>query len=250
MNLKSFLTYFLTFATLVGCQRKEDNLSFEPLILSGKSCTECPEIYIKIPRAIESTRTANTINTALYEEIISQLHFDDDLEVTDLNEALLSFRNGYSALRDLHPDEITPWEAKIEGEVVYEDKEVLTLQLNSYVFTGGAHGYNARRFLNFDKKRGIELENWQLFQNRKAFQDFVEAKFREQEAIPDEASINDTGLMFESDRFYLPENIGFTREGVQLLYNPYEVASYADGPIVLTLPFKEVEPFLAMNTKS
>ena len=150
----------------------------------------------------------------------------------------------------MYPETIAPWEAKIDGSVVYEDKELLTLQLQSYVFTGGAHGYSAQRFLNFDKKRGVALENWQLFQNREAFEQFVETKFREQEAIPAEASINQTGLMFESDRFYLPENIGFTKEGVKLLYNPYEVASYADGPIVLTLPFNEVRPFLATETKS
>ncbi|MGB7394134.1 MAG: DUF3298 and DUF4163 domain-containing protein [Pricia sp.] len=250
MNLKSHFTFFMIFAMLVGCQQKSDKLSFEPLVLAEKGCTDCPKISITIPKAIESTRTANVVNTALREEIISQLHFDDDLEITDLDGALLSFKNGYSELRNLYPEEITPWEAKIDGEIVYEDKEVLTLQLNSYIFTGGAHGYSAQRFLNFDKKRGVELENWQLFQNREAFQQFVEAKFREQEAIPAGASINQTGLMFEYDKFYLPKNIGFTKEGVQLLYNPYEVASYADGPIVLTLPFKEVKPFLATETKS
>ena len=42
--------------------------------------------------------------------------------------------------------------------------------------------------------------------------------------------------MFEEDRFSLPENLGFTPGGLELLYNPYEVASYADGPISLVLP--------------
>ena len=50
--------------------------------------------------------------------------------------------------------------------------------------------------------------------------------------------------MFENDEFYLPENIGFTQEGLQLFYEQYEVASYADGPIILTLKYKEIEPYL------
>ncbi|MEO0900921.1 MAG: DUF3298 domain-containing protein, partial [Bacteroidota bacterium] len=33
--------------------------------------------------------------------------------------------------------------------------------------------------------------------------------------------------------FHLSENIGYVPEGIQLIYNQYEVASYADGPIVL-----------------
>ncbi len=248
--MKAPLTCFLIFLVLIGCQKKEDKLTFEPLTLGETLCADCPQISITIPRAVERTRTASTINTALQEEIISLLLFDDDLKVANLDEALTSFQNGYSELKDLYSKETTPWEAKIDGAVVYEDKKVLTLELNSYIFTGGAHGYSAKRFLNFDKKRGVELENWQLFQNRKDFQKFAETKFREQEAIPQEASINHTGLMFEKDSFYLPENIGFTNEGVKLLYNPYEVASYADGPIVLTLPFKEVKRYLAKETKS
>ncbi|SDD66394.1 Protein of unknown function [Pricia antarctica] len=247
--MKAPLPCFLIFLVLIGCQKKENNLTFEPLKLGDTLCEDCPHISITIPRAIEHTRTANTINTALQEEIISLLLFDDDLKIANLDDALMSFKNGYSELKDLYPEETTPWETKIDGNVVYEDEKILTLELNSYVFTGGAHGYSAKRILNFDKKRGVELENWQLFRNRKDFQQFAEAKFREQEAIPAEASINYTGLMFEKDSFYLPENIGFTKEGVKLLYNPYEVASYADGPIVLTLPFKEVKRYLAKETK-
>ena len=243
--MKALLTSLFVCILLLGCQKKEDRLTFKPLVLTEEDCADCPKVSIAIPQAVQRTRTASTVNTALREEIISQLLFDEDIEVLNLEDALLSFKNGYTELKNLYAEETTPWEAQIEGKVVYEDETLLTLQLNSYIFTGGAHGYSAQRFLNFDKKRGVELENWQLFQNRKGFQQFVEAKFREQEAIPKDASINQTGLMFESNRFYLPENIGFTEEGIQLLYNPYEVASYADGPIVLTLPFKEVEPFLA-----
>ena len=247
--MKAPLIYFLIILVLAGCQ-KEDKLTFEPLTLLEQSCAECPEITIAIPRAKGSTKAAKTINTALREEIIELLHFDEDTVIVNLNDALASFENGFSEIRYLDTVKIAPWEANIKAEVVYEDKKVLTLQLDSYIFTGGAHGYTAKRFLNFDKRKGIELENWQLFQNRKNFQLYAEAKFREQEAIPTKASINETGFMFERDTFYLPKNIGFTQDGIKLLYNPYEVAAYADGPIVLTLPFKDVAPFLATKTKS
>lgn len=247
--MKVQVSCLLLFILLTACQEKE-GLHFEALKITEKACADCPLISIAIPKAIQKNKTAHTVNASLREEIIAQLNFDSASEVSDIEGALLSFKNGYTQLKNRYEDETIPWEAKIEGKVVYVDKEVLTIHLSSYMFTGGAHGYTAQRFLNFDRERGVELENWELFQNRKAFQRFAEAKFREQEAIPREAPINHTGFMFESDRFYLPENIGFTEEGIQLLYNPYEVASYADGPIVLTLPFEEVEPFLATGTKS
>ena len=70
----------------------------------------------------------------------------------------------------------TSWEAKIEGKITFENPVLLTIELNTYLFTGGAHGYTSRRFLNFDKTKGKELENWQLFRDRVDFEKFAELK--------------------------------------------------------------------------
>lgn len=247
--MKFHITYLLAFLILTGC-KKETNLTFEPNILTHKDCSDCPSVSISIPRAMEKSKLAKAINTALNEEIISLLRFDDEMEVTTLDEAITSFKKGYLDLKKRYTDEPAGWEATIEGKVVYEDASLLTIELNSYLFTGGAHGYSTQRFLNFDRVKGAELENWQLFTNKADFQRYAEQKFREQEAIPNDKSINHTGLMFEKDSFYLPENIGYTDAGVKLLYNPYEVASFADGPIILTLPYKEVDAFLVAKVKS
>jgi len=122
--------------------------------------------------------------------------------------------------------------------------------LNSYLFTGGAHGYTTRTFLNFNKRKGKEIENWELFKDLEHFKNFAEAKFRFQEDIPANNPINSTGFMFEQDEFYLPENIGFTEKGLVLLYNQYEVASYADGAIELVLPYGEVKKYLTKKVKA
>lgn len=246
--MRTQFTYAIVLLLLIGCQ-KEKKLTFEPLVLDETRCSECPEVAIDIPNAFENSKAARTINTALKEEIIEILNYDDETEAISIKDAVKSFSDGYWELKKLYPEEATAWKAEIEGKITYDGPEFLTIELNSYLFTGGAHGYSSKRFLNFNKTKGKELENWQLFKDRENFQEFAEQKFRTQESIPLEAPINSTGFMFERDSFYLPENIGFTKEGVELLYNPYEVASYADGPIVLTLPFADVQPFLA-KTKS
>ncbi|HBU78322.1 MAG TPA: hypothetical protein DEF18_09490, partial [Muricauda sp.] len=51
------------------------------------------------------------------------------------------------------------------------------------------------------------------------------------------------------DSFHLSNNVGYTKDGIQLIYNQYEVASYADGPIVLVLTYNEVNPFLERKVK-
>ncbi len=239
----------MVFFLLLGC-KNEDNLAFDAFTLEKNECSDCPVFSIQIPKAQGKTSLALAINRAVKEEIISLLLFEEEGEANTLEGAMASFKTGYSETKERFSDENTPWEATVKGNISYEDTTHLTIEISAYIFTGGAHGYSSQMFLNFDKEKGKEIESWELFANQEDFEIFAEQKFREKEAIPADKSINHTGLMFEKDRFYLPENIGFTEDGIQLLYNPYEVASYADGPIVLTLPFKEVRPYLATNTKS
>jgi hypothetical protein len=136
------------------------------------------------------------------------------------------------------------WEATFDGKVLFEDTNKLTLALDSYLFTGGAHGYNATTFLNFDKRKSKQIEATDLFRDLESFTSYAEEQFRLQQKIPAKTTINSTGFMFENDMFHLPENIGFSEEGIQLYYNQYEVASYADGPILLTLPYQKAKQFL------
>src|SRR5690606_6686808 len=125
----------------------------------------------------------------------SLLIYDDGMEASTIEEAILSFKNGYLELKRRYPDEPIGWEAKIDGILTYEDKNILTIQIDSYSFTGGAHGFSATRFLNFDKNKALEMENGDLFINSMEFQEYAEGKFRDQENIPGTESINSTGFM-------------------------------------------------------
>ncbi|UII81821.1 DUF3298 and DUF4163 domain-containing protein [Flagellimonas sp. CMM7] len=247
--MKNPLCLLLVLLLTIGCEN-EGKLTFEPLQLTGGTCNECPKIEINIPRALDETAVARAINNALEEELIALLSFDEELEIDKVDDAIASFNNSFKELKTKFPDETVGWEAEVNSEVVYEDANILTLIFNAYTFTGGAHGYGSTTFLNFNKRKGVELENWELFEDMEGFQKFAETKFRIQEDIPQNENINITGFMFERDIFHLAENIGYTKDGIQLTYNQYEVASYADGPILLTLPFKEVNKYLKNKVKS
>ncbi|MFD2099965.1 DUF3298 and DUF4163 domain-containing protein [Flagellimonas iocasae] len=231
-----------------GCET-EHKLTFEPLKLQGESCANCPEIEITLPNALDDSGVATAINRSLREEVIALLSFSENEDIENVDQAMGSFTESYKELKTKFPDEIG-WEAKINGEVIYEDAHLITIVVNSYTFTGGAHGYGSTSYLNFDKVEGTELENWELFDDLEGFETYAESKFKTQEDIPQEANINATGFMFEGDAFHLPNNVGYTQDGVQLIYNQYEVASYADGPIILTLPFSEINSYLKYKVGS
>ncbi|MEZ2413530.1 DUF3298 and DUF4163 domain-containing protein [Muriicola sp. E247] len=248
--MKFFKALFILFLLpiLISCE-EESTLVMEPVVYTNAPCDNCPEITIQYPRILEDTKLGRTVNTGIQEEIIELLTFADSLEVTNLNEAVNSFNLGYSELKEVYPDETVPWEARINAEVSFENRRVLSIRMDSYLFTGGAHGYSATNFLNFDIEKGEKINTRELFSDLLAFRVYAEDKFREQEKIPTEAPINSTGFMFELDTFYLPENIGLTPKGILLLYNQYEVASYADGQIQLLIPFKEAKKFVTPAMK-
>ncbi len=241
MKIKSIC--LLLALMLIGCA-EEDAVTFEPFTISSENCQNCSNISIAIPRALGQGKLSETINSALREELIALLNFDEESDAQTIEEAVDAFKKDYKELNDKFPEESMPWEAKIKGGLTYESKQLLTIKLESYLFTGGAHGYSTVRFLNFDKLQGVELEQRDLFSNAKKFEDFAEIAFRRQENIALDDLINSTGFMFETEQFTLPENIGYTEEGILLFYEPYEIASYADGAILLTLPFKDVNAFL------
>ncbi|MBT8280388.1 MAG: DUF3298 and DUF4163 domain-containing protein [Muriicola sp.] len=245
--LKPLFVLFV-FVIFTSCE-EESTLVMEPVVYTNAPCNSCPEISINYPRILEDTKLGRTVNSVIEAEIIELLTFADSLEVSNLNEAVNSFTLGYSELKEVYPDETVPWEANIDAEVSFENRRVLSIKLDSYLFTGGAHGYSASHFLNFDIEKGEEINTRELFRDLLAFRAYAETKFREKEKIPIDAPINSTGFMFDRDTFYLPENIGLTPKGILLLYNQYEVASYADGQIQLLIPFKEAKKFVSPGMK-
>ncbi len=240
--MKKLPLILLFLVTLLGCEN-EDKLTFGTIELNGDDCSLCPQVEISLPEALDETLLAQAINNALREEVISQLSFEEEQDIDSIEQAIRSFTTSFKILKEKFSDEV-PWEAQINSDIVYEDQNMLTLIMNSYIFTGGAHGYNSTLLLNFDKIKGVELENWELFEDKEGFTLFAESKFRIQEKIPQSENINTTGFMFDGDTFHLSENIGYVPEGIQMIYNQYEVASYADGPIIITIPYSETNKYL------
>jgi len=120
----------------------------------------------------------------------------------------------------------------------------VSLECTLFLFTGGAHGYGGTSYLNFDLATGALIENVNLFVNYPEFEAYAETKFKEAQGIPKNDNINASGFWFENDTFYLSETIGFDQENLLIIYNSYEISSYAAGPIVLEIPLTEVAPFL------
>lgn len=224
-------------------------LSFENETFEEKSTipckNECPEITIEVPVAKNIKVISDSINKRVFSVIKEIVFFgEDSTKVNDYQSLSKSFIASYEEMREKFPNDTFGWEAKIIGNVEFQSDSILNLKVDHYTFTGGAHGYQGYRSLLFNTKTGKAILNNQLFKNEKDFKAFAEKAFRAKYKIPAEANINATGLMFENDKFQLPQNIFYTSEGLLLYYNSYEAASYADGPKEILFSYNEVNKYL------
>lgn len=225
-------------------------LTFRPQVYTRKSSVckaGCTKVSIKTAGALSGAPgVADSINAAEFRVARSIVYFGEKpTNAKDYAELMNLFIKSYDDLAKKYPEEADrTWEATINTSVVYQSENIINLKINNYLFTGGAHGYEGNRSLLIDAKTGKTLTYPDILNDIKGFTAFAEKKFRQKFKIPAGRNINSTGLMFEKDRFALPQNIFFSKEGITLYYNAYEIASYAEQQKELLIPYREAEKFL------
>ncbi len=194
-------------------------------------------------------KISEKINKKIKNFIFTSLLMGEDTIPTakTIQEAATGFIEVYNADKAQFPYMAGDYFAEISVHEIYRSPKHVCFELRQYLYTGGAHGYGTTSFMNIDPQTGEELSADNLFKDKKEFTDFAEKKFRIEQKIAQEISINDTGFWFENEEFYLPESVGFTQDSIIFVYNQYDIASYADGPIELKIAVKEAEPFLSID---
>ncbi len=208
----------------------------------GDNCAKVTIDYIKI---IGEKEVAERINFTVGNSIIYFLksNFEKNIKAIIISEAANNFLDSYERDKKEFPD-LSPYIAEVSVSNSYSSPSILCLKTDFYSYTGGAHGNGRTKFLNFDPLTGNLKSTSSIFKSKKDFTDFVEQEFRKEKGIPQGDLINSTGYWFENDKFHIPESIGFTDTEILIIYNPYEIASYADGTIELRIPLSEAQPYL------
>jgi len=211
---------------------------------------DCPEISVNYLIASGNQEVQKRINQAIEQEVIDGLNpvrTDSVVNYNSINEAAEAFINSYKEDKAAFPDMASGYESKIDIAKSRESNELVSLKSEIYGYMGGAHGFTILSYLNFDAQTGEKLANEELFINNNAFKNFAEKKFREKFDIPNDDAINSTGFWFKDEIFVLPEAIGYEGENLVLIYNQYEIASYAEGQIILNIPIEQAEEYLAFR---
>lgn len=206
----------------------------------------CSQITINYIRYVGNKDVAEKVNSTLEDYIISALVLEEDSipNIKSIQEAAKDFNDSYQRDKKQFPDMAGEYFAEVSVANLYLSDDILSFELRKNLYTGGAHGYSATEFVNFDPNTGDVISTKKIIKDNNGFLSLAEKTFRQQHNIPSDHSINEAGFWFEDDKFNLPESIGFTSDTLIFIYNQYDIASFADGPIELKIPKKEVAPFL------
>ena len=205
---------------------------------------DCSSISLKYLSAVGTEERVRNINTSLFLHLRRLVLPEEPGMETDYDKLARQFLAQAEKATGEFPGE-APWRVTIEEKLYFRQEGLISIGIEAFVFTGGAHGYSSLSFLNFDPATGDLLSPEDIFLS--GFTELAETYFRQKWDIPLKGNINSTGFRFENDRFRLPSNLGFDSENVVLVYDASRIGPKPSGQITVEIPRQQAWPFLKLD---
>lgn len=142
------------------------------------------------------------------------------------------------------------YEEQAEGKVVFQEGNFLSYQFKVYSYMGGAHGNTttANRVFDLNSQQAITLSN--LFSADNLAQ--VGVLLRQALATLNECEsveqLAQAGIFFSANEIEPTDNFLLDGKGITWIYDPYEIAPYAYGPVTVSLTWKELNDLLDLES--
>ena len=137
-----------------------------------------------------------------------------------------------------YPDSFSSYALLREVNVRRAGRYVLSFTYDDTTYRGGAHGYTGRTGQSFDLRTGKELTLQDLTADYDAFLAAAVEQLRDISYTGEYAAYGlNEGYEDQLAGLFRDGNWYFSDEGLVLMANPYELASYAAGLIEFTLPY-------------
>lgn len=208
----------------------------------GGSCTQIDLIY---PLVIEGKdKVKKAINDTITKVLIQNFNFEaytGELSQPQLERMADSFLLEWQAEKSNAPerDDFPGWEVTVTGEVGLHTPKVAVISLGTYSYAGGAHPNSYVSIYNFDLQTGKTLDWEDLVTDLEKLKKKAEKAFKSARDLPPDADLIEEGY-FWGEAFALPQNFELKEEGIYFWYNPYEAASYSQGPTDFLLTYQEL----------
>ncbi|MGL6162674.1 DUF3298 domain-containing protein [Microbulbifer sp.] len=236
--------------SLAGCDREREPQSASPedrppvgKLKSKRETFErqasgCPEeecASVSITREVFEQRPA--LNRAVLQQLIRQLqgNGEDQTSANSLEEVADIF---LAEAAQGHVGSSARWQLTGEAKRLARRDDLLTVEINSYLYTGGAHGMPATHWLNWDLAADEEVPLSETIRKGQEKDFWGEARAAHRRWLDTQPG---TDREFrETWPFRRSNDFRFDDQGLVLLYNVYALGPYVLGPVELTIPWKDL----------
>lgn len=200
----------------------------------------CPEIEVKY---LNTNHTwINTLTNARINNLVVNSKPTESASITkksspaEVKAAIDGFVN--SQFSDLPQDSVFVYNLIVKPEYLGHVNDFELFEINSYVFTGGAHGMPYSEYLIFDQqsKKQIQLADMLQPNKKPRFKALAYDAYKKWVKTVD----NDVKNYEKNWPFTLSDNVTLTDKGVDIRYQHYSISPYAYGMPVLSIPYEKL----------
>jgi hypothetical protein len=173
-----------------------------------------------------------------------------DTSLPSMQVAADSFLAQYVSMRKEFPESPQYWYLEQSVSANLDNPKIISLVSGNSSYMGGAHPNSYLAYYNINKETGDTLSLSNLFSPgfEKKLNELVDAAFRKANNLKPGDNLQDKGGLFEN-KITFNYNWMVSKDGaITFYYNPYEIASYAQGPIEVTLTKEDIAPLLSANS--
>lgn len=208
-----------------------------------EKCTardNCPDIevkYLKTNHAwINKLANARIDNLVVNSKPTESAPIAKQSSPAEVKAAIDGFVSAQFA--DLPQDSIFVYNLMVTPEYLGHVNDFELFEINSYVFTGGAHGMPYSEYLIFDQqsKKQIQLTDMLQPNKKSKFKALAYDAYKDWVKTVDE----DTASYEKNWPFTLSENVTLTDKGIDIRYQHYAIGPYAYGMPVLSIPYNKL----------
>ncbi len=174
------------------------------------------------------------------------IYTKNDLQQAIDEQKKMYFQENKESLADYTPGFAQTWTQNSSMDIFSHADDMLTLIYKRDGYTGGAHGYYDETYRVFDLKKNRQISLSDVIKNQDAQ---VWARILMTHFLQDDSDRGQAQMLLVKD-IPLNNNFYFDRQNLYFLYNQYEIAAYAAGPVLIKIPFTEIKPFLQTDFKN
>jgi hypothetical protein len=148
--------------------------------------------------------------------------------------------------QDLFP---MTWSYTVTPQVIFNESGMLSLRLDMYSYTGGAHGNPFSLLRNYSLRSG---KRWQLSDLFKSgFEPVLKAQALKYLKLSYGGSLrqdlSELGFLVNDQEFQLNEDFYLCPAGIGFVYSPYEIGPYAMGFAEFFIPFSKIKDWVRLD---